>query len=294
MTVADGRHSWCYDLSWRALADPSRCASASIREGLGHSLKSAAKYTYFWDGRDSDLWPQHGAAMRCAAELAGLGPGGQASARHVRVDAEGQACMPLGVFGATAVITGRWGALLPLAGGQSHISDRFFLGGSDSLRGFARSGAGPTDPRRPPPEGAPQQSGDKITRDALGGNLLVSGCAAVTFSVRLVSPSLHTRASDFIRHLCRSHWMRCGTPRCMAIASCSAARCCRWQPRPWATLRPPCGWRQAWASSCRRGWVGLRSTTASQSSGSPTTASATACRWAYGQSRCDEMAVFLY
>ena len=189
ITVADGYHSWAYELAWRALADPSRCASSSIRAGLGHGVKSAVRHTYFWDGRDNDLWPRSGAALRCVTELSGLTLGSPSSARHIRLDAEGQACTPLTASGATLALTARCGVLLPLwassTGQVSHLSDRFFLGGADSLRGFSRAGVGPTDQRRAPPEGTPPDGRDAITRDALGGDLLCSGCAAITFPLPL-------------------------------------------------------------------------------------------------------------
>ena len=66
-------------------------------------------------------------------------------------------------------------------------SDRFFMGGPDSLRGFCTKGVGPTDVRRPcadPAAAAEAAGGSAITRDALGGDLLCSAAAAVTFPVR--------------------------------------------------------------------------------------------------------------
>jgi outer membrane protein insertion porin family len=69
-------------------------------------------------------------------------------------------------------------------------SDRFFLGGPDSLRGFCTKGAGPTDARRPRGGAADEEEGSSgggshITRDSLGGDLMCSGSAAVTFQVRI-------------------------------------------------------------------------------------------------------------
>lgn len=58
-------------------------------------------------------------------------------------------------------------------------SDRFFLGGPGSLRGFRTKGVGPTDERLPVRADA-AAAPPKIPRDALGGDVLVSGTAAVT------------------------------------------------------------------------------------------------------------------
>jgi outer membrane protein assembly factor BamA len=69
-------------------------------------------------------------------------------------------------------------------------SDRFFLGGPDSLRGFCTKGAGPSDARRPVNSSLESDDGDRtLTRDALGGDLLCSTSAAVTFEVRSRSSS---------------------------------------------------------------------------------------------------------
>jgi outer membrane protein assembly factor BamA len=71
-------------------------------------------------------------------------------------------------------------------------SDRFFLGGPDSLRGFCTKGAGPTDARRPvdPASAAADASTSAAAplRDALGGDLLCTGAAAITFPVRPIAP----------------------------------------------------------------------------------------------------------
>ena len=69
------------------------------------------------------------------------------------------------------------------------IADRFFLGGVGSLRGFEPHGTGPSDERRPPSAaaaaaGAADAAADggaatPAARDALGGDLLAQGFAAL-------------------------------------------------------------------------------------------------------------------
>ena len=59
------------------------------------------------------------------------------------------------------------------------------MGGPDLLRGFCTKGAGPSDARRPVDGSVEAEDGGRtLTRDALGGDLLCSTSAAVTFQVR--------------------------------------------------------------------------------------------------------------
>lgn len=72
--VGDNQHDVSYNLTWRDLKDPSRCASKSVRRQLGHSLLSAVKYTYKRDDRDSAFRPRRGVAFISTTQIAGLGP----------------------------------------------------------------------------------------------------------------------------------------------------------------------------------------------------------------------------
>lgn len=72
--VGDNQHDISYNLTWRDLKDPSRCASKSVRRQLGHSLLSAVKYTYKRDDRDSVFRPRRGIAFISTTQIAGLGP----------------------------------------------------------------------------------------------------------------------------------------------------------------------------------------------------------------------------
>ena len=75
-------------------------------------------------------------------------------------------------------------------------SDRFFLGGIDSLRGFCTKGAGPSGARRPVDSSLESEDGGRaLSRDALGGDLLCSTSAALIFEVRRC-------ASSWVAHSC--------------------------------------------------------------------------------------------
>jgi outer membrane protein insertion porin family len=145
------------------------------------------------------------------SELAGVGPSDLL--RFCRFEAETVAAVPL-ARGVALALSLRGGVLLPLGstGGRrpaTHIryghmrlhadvalrvltqanvipcSDRFFLGGPDSLRGFSTKGVGPSGARRPLDSSLEGEDGARtLTHDALGGDLLCSTSAAVTFDVR--------------------------------------------------------------------------------------------------------------
>lgn len=72
--VGEKQHDISYNLTWRDVKDPSRCASRSVRRQLGHSLLSAVKYTYKLDERDSAFRPRSGIAFISTTQIAGLGP----------------------------------------------------------------------------------------------------------------------------------------------------------------------------------------------------------------------------
>ena len=74
-------------------------------------------------------------------------------------------------------------------------SDRFFLGGIDSLRGFCTKGAGPSGARRPVDSSLESEDGGRaLSRDSLGGDLLCSTSAAAIFEVRCSASSWVVRA----------------------------------------------------------------------------------------------------
>ena len=185
-----------YELSWRTLSDPGLRASRSVARGLGHSLKSSLRHGWAVDARDSPHQPSQGWAARTVLELAGLGPG----VRFLKGEAEGQVALPLPWPQTALALTLRCGLILPWGGGggpavsrpgrgapgggRTHLCDRFYLGGPDSLRGFRTRGVGPSDARRPPPPGAPEADSESGGgRDALGGDFMASALAAVTFPI---------------------------------------------------------------------------------------------------------------
>jgi outer membrane protein insertion porin family len=91
-------------------------------------------------------------------------------------EVEGHVAFPLGFAGAALGFGATAGFLLPLGVSNvnrpTSISDRFFLGGPNSLRGFKQRGVGPSESRRILEE--PKPDGPALPRDALGGDFMVS------------------------------------------------------------------------------------------------------------------------
>lgn len=67
----NGRHNIAYELAWRALSNPNRAASQSVRRQCGNHLKSALQYVYQWQRGDCDDPgdPYGGMSFRCTAYI---------------------------------------------------------------------------------------------------------------------------------------------------------------------------------------------------------------------------------
>jgi len=183
----DGAHSLAYELGWRKLADPTRLASRAVLAQTGDYLKSALRYSFFFDRRNSPASPTAGYALKSSSELAGLGPGAGAT-QYARQQLDAQVLVPV-TPALTLSVTASAGVMLPWGGDAplsraTCIADRFFLGGPSTLRGFKFKGAGPTDLRRPQrSEGGADAAAVPTRRDALGGDLYTSLFAALTWQL---------------------------------------------------------------------------------------------------------------
>lgn len=192
-------HELVYNLTWRALTDPSQMAGESVRRQLGHSLLSSLKYTFKIDKRNSPLRPTRGYAFSFTTLLAGLNPDSR-SARFLRQECDFRYALPLGFYHAALNLGVSAGVIFPWGRGfmdrPSPLPDRFFLGGNtspvctlggpSSVLGFKCRGLGPTEPRRQTrdkPDG--ESSAAAFERDALGGDLAVSAFADLSFDLPL-------------------------------------------------------------------------------------------------------------
>ncbi|KAF9208009.1 hypothetical protein BGZ49_010040 [Haplosporangium sp. Z 27] len=135
-----GYHEFAYEGHWREVCRPADKASLSIREQCGHSLKSALTHLWVHDMRDEPLLPSTGHYLRVSQEYAGLG----GDVEHLRQEVEAQVARS-NDSGYIVSATAKSGYLHSLNGKNSKISDRFFLGGPMSVRGFKSFGLGPRE-----------------------------------------------------------------------------------------------------------------------------------------------------
>jgi outer membrane protein insertion porin family len=106
----------------------------------GHSVKSSIKHVWSRDSRNDGLIPTIGSAVRISNELAGLG----GSVRFIKSEVDVQHNVPLTPTADWSLsFLGKAGVHVPFGGSRSHISDRFFVGGPGSFRGFGAKGLGP-------------------------------------------------------------------------------------------------------------------------------------------------------
>ncbi|KAI7872710.1 surface antigen-domain-containing protein, partial [Spinellus fusiger] len=138
-----GYHEVNYQCTWRHIDKIADTASLSIRHQAGHTLKSSLSHTLVRERRDDPLLPTQGYYVRCTNEVAGvMGLGNQ---QFVKNEVEAQQHHT--VTGKTVVSLGiKAGWLVNLS--QQHptsVSDRFYVGGPLSVRGFSTGGIGPHD-----------------------------------------------------------------------------------------------------------------------------------------------------
>ena len=172
--------SFTYDLISEEIRDPGADASVLIVGDVGTVVRSALRFAISYDGRNSQLDPTSGYILRLGAEYAGLG--GNANYAKATARAKGY----FNLFDEALVFSAdlEGGALYALGGGNSRITDRFFLGGS-SFRGFAVGGLGPRD------------NNGLGVNDSLGGNFYAIARLDASFPVGL-PPELGIRGGLFI------------------------------------------------------------------------------------------------
>ncbi|XP_041970829.1 sorting and assembly machinery component 50 homolog [Aricia agestis] len=129
-----------HNIQWEGLVRDtsvlSKNTSFKVRESSGPQMKSVVRHIVGVDHRDEAIFPRRGAWVQFTSELAGLGGG----VAHLKTELQAQANKEI----APDMVL-QW----TVAGGVLHdvygtdISDRFYLGGPASLRGFAQRGAGP-------------------------------------------------------------------------------------------------------------------------------------------------------
>jgi outer membrane protein insertion porin family len=129
--------------------------------------------TYIFDLLDNPLRPTSGFRFQGDSEVAGLG----GDVFYASGELAGYYFYPL-LEGFTLKLKGTAGHMLPWAGEEVPILDRFYKGG-DSFRGFARSGIGPRMER----SSSSGSFSDEL--DAIGGQTYAVGTVEFFFPVGL-------------------------------------------------------------------------------------------------------------
>lgn len=157
------RQSVSYTLRSDTIGNISPSASRFVRGQEGTSITSAVGHTLTLDTRNDQLVPTDGFIVRLEQTLAGFG----GNKHYLRNRLSYAVYFPLAEDW-TVSLRAVDGYIVGL-GEEVSISDRFFVGGND-FRGFRPGGIGPRD---------------RVSGDALGGNLFYVGTAELTFPVGL-------------------------------------------------------------------------------------------------------------
>jgi outer membrane protein insertion porin family len=139
-------------------------ASAQMKEDEGNTLISSVTFGLSRDTRDSITFPHRGAVSSVTAEFAGLG----GDADFVKLEAMGsQYFVPIESFPDHVIRVAGSAGVGRAYGNSSDIpmSERFFLGGGDSIRGFEYRDVGPRDSNDEP----------------IGGDAMIAGSVEYTF-----------------------------------------------------------------------------------------------------------------
>mmetsp|Transcript_142 Transcript_142/g.517 ORF Transcript_142/g.517 Transcript_142/m.517 type:complete len:474 (+) Transcript_142:112-1533(+) len=197
VTSSDGQHKFSLDGGWQEIADRSCMASPQVRQQMGHRLRGSVKYVWSEQymveepGVPDELSIQLGIKSETQIGVAPIG-GAVGFAKQVLA---GMVRLPTSET-SDLMFAGKIGLLAPLGDKSgtrpSCITDRFFLGGVNSLRGFRPHGIGPIDERRRPeskgtkPDVANKGQSPGVPTsmdDALGGDLVCSFLAEYNFQL---------------------------------------------------------------------------------------------------------------
>ena len=159
------RQSWKYRLERNEITDVDTDASRFIRDQEGTRTTSAISQRVTFDDRDSKLFPTEGLFSWLDTEAAGLG----GEAKYVSGKLGANYYIPVYKKSVIFDVLGEVGGIAGWGDEDVEIHERFNLGGN-TLRGFERAGVGPRD---------------RITNDALGGNVFYRGSAELKFPIGL-------------------------------------------------------------------------------------------------------------
>ena len=188
LTIWDNmRGGVAYDLTRETIGGIDPGASSSIRNEEGTSLTSAVTPGITYDSRDHFFNPTEGTKSAFSVKFAGLG----GDNRFIKSDVNARWHYPLlkdPNWGGAYVLAlgGSLGYGLGLAersGGQKDLPlfERYFLGGMNSVRGFAERSIGPREQSCPEP--SPKNPNPRCTTDVIGGEKAAVLNAELTFPI---------------------------------------------------------------------------------------------------------------
>lgn len=172
-----GQHQLSYALSTRDITAQPK-SSATVRAHSGLNTKSSILHSFVNDTRDHITMPTSGKYFALTQELAGVAQRGDASFFKQELTAQMHQPLANGIVLSTGL---KLGYLYPLEEGKDiNVSDRFYVGGPLSVRGFKMGGIGARD-----------------GNDALGGNVFYAAGVSLTSPIPGAThlPIKHTLSS---------------------------------------------------------------------------------------------------
>ena len=158
-------HGLRYTLKKERVTDISPNASIYIKEQQGRQFASLIGHTFTYDKLDSRLQPTQGYLLKLEQDLAGLG----GTTKYIASKGLAAGFYPIYKNDVIFKIIGRVGHIAAYGGKQIKLNDRFYIG-PEYIRGFDVAGVG---------------ARDKITNDALGGNIYYTSTTEIIFPVGL-------------------------------------------------------------------------------------------------------------
>ncbi len=140
-------------------------ASRFIRDQEGKTTTSLVGHSLIYDTRDNNFNPSEGYIIRYNQDVAGLG----GDAKYFLNELRTAYFIPVVDQDVVLSLSAKGGYIMGIGDENVRINNRFFVGGND-LRGFEPDGIGPRD---------------RLTKDALGGNIYYAGSVEMRFPLGL-------------------------------------------------------------------------------------------------------------
>ncbi len=155
-------HTVRYSIIDNDISNVSDNASSIIKQQQGRKINSMIGNSLTYDKRDKKVNPSDGYIISLDHDYAGLG----GNTYFSRYGATAKKYFPIINEDVVLMLRGEYGYIHGLKGDNVDITDRYFMGGAESLRGFDFGGIGPRD---------------SSNNDTLGGNVMYLGTSELRF-----------------------------------------------------------------------------------------------------------------